>query len=168
MTEDQKRGLYVQGLTKLEKLMETAASAVAAVRAHRKVMKSDGFDPAEINYGLYLRKKDEGDVLADFETKARVAKYLSHPIGHQFGLFSNELTVDRTPAVERAFEEGKTAAFADQPCKPPYDASTPQGQRWIDGHHEAQMIIAKGFKTLDDAAGLPGAPPEPESAESVH
>ena len=79
-----------------------------------------------------------------FETQHRVAQYLAHPIGRQLSLFDK----DRTPAVEVAFEEGKTASLSNHPAKPPHDASTPQGQAWLKGHAAGQEIIGKGFKPL--------------------
>jgi len=161
LTDDQKRGLFLNGLVKLERLLGEAASAAASARAQRKAMKSDGFDNSEVNYALWLRKKPHDDAIDKAKIEARIARWLAHPVGHQFSLFGDE--PDRTPDVDRAFELGKVAGLEGLACKPPYAPGSEQGQSWIKGHGEGQTILTKGFKPLADAPpdtkgrGMPGA-----------
>jgi hypothetical protein len=170
LSDDQKRGLFLNGVTKLERLVADVGSAVAAVRDQRKKMKADGYNKTEVDYALWLRKKKEPEAIEEAQARARVARWLAHPVGHQMSIF-DEAEPDRTPLVDRAREEGKVAAFENKACKPPYDAATEAGQAWIAGHHEGQEVIAKGFKPLPKADGeddlrprfkqgdgMPGAP----------
>ena len=180
LTDDQKRGLFLsesEGIPKLERLLDDLASANSAIRNHRKLMKANGFARAEIDYALWLRKKSETDAQERLQAHANAARWLAHPIGTQFTLFEDG--VDRTPAIERAFEEGKTAGLEGKPCKPPHDAATEQGQKWIEGHRAGQAVLAKGLKTLlppDDterdlrprfARGMPSAPPPDGGIEEL-
>lgn len=156
MSDDQKRALFLNGLGKLESLKEKMAKLNADVRNIRKQMKSEGYSKVEVDYALFLNKQsDDPDRIAEErEARERVAKWLARPEGFQGGLFDGPGDgKDRTPAVDRAFQEGKTGGMAAVPCTPPYDASTPQGQSWIKGWHEGQAVNAKGFKSTQPPAG---------------
>ena len=77
--------------------------------------------------------------------KARVlntvaaARWAGAAFGTQFEMFDGP---DRTPAEERAHGEGKRAGMQGDACRPPYDGSVPQYQKWIDGWHKGQEAKA--------------------------
>jgi hypothetical protein len=55
----------------------------------------------------------------------------------------------RTPAVVRAYDQGKVACMEGKPCSPPYDASVPQYEQWINGYHdETERRVKAGIKPL--------------------
>ena len=161
LSDDQRRGLFITGLSKLERLIVVAQSAASAVRAQRKVLKADGFESDSVDFALYARKAPEAEVRQMLTTQAKVLELLAHPLAAQADLFAAEN--DRTPAVDRAYDEGKVAGLEGKPRTPPHAPDTPQAQRWLDGHSDGQAVLAKGFKPLADVKGMPGAkrPPTP-------
>ncbi len=160
LTDDQRRGLFLQELAKLERLMSEQASAVSAVRLQRKTMKADGFDlKDEVGFALKLRNTKHEDDVSTLRKNAWAAQALAAPIGMQLGLMLDEEAVkDRTPAADRAYQLGKTAGFEGQSQSPPYDPTTEQGRRWMEGWQDAQNVILKGFKPLE-TVGMPSAEP---------
>ena len=47
--------------------------------------------------------------------------------------------------AEKEFEEGKRVGLAGDPCKPPFDGSSPAYQKWINGWHRGQELKAQNF-----------------------
>ena len=146
LTDDQQRALLLQGIQKIEIIEKRKAQTVADLRNERKKLIADGFTSKQIDFCLRLREQDPNEAAAEFAGAIKVARWLAHPIGRQMGLFED---VDRTPGVERAFEEGKTAGMEGASRSPPYDASTQQGQQWLRGHADGQAVLMKGFKPLE-------------------
>ena len=140
----QKQVLFVTGLQKLERLIQAVKVAGNAVKAQRKVMKGDGFPKEEVDYALFLRRSDDTTVREDAASRDRAAKYLAHPIGHQFTL----LDEDRTPASDRAFEDGKVAGIAGETCSPPHAPDTEKATRWMEGWQEGQAALLAAFTPL--------------------
>jgi hypothetical protein len=70
-------------------------------------------------------------------------------MGAQLDMFSEP---DRTPATDRAYDEGKQASMENRQGKPPYDPSLPQHQKWLEGYADHQATLAKGFKPLSQKA----------------
>ena len=85
---------------------------------------------------------DEGQavVIERIRAQARAARWAGLPIGTQIELSLSE--PDRTPAVDRAKDEGKAASMGNKPAKPPYSPETPQYKSWMDGYHEHQTTLA--------------------------
>ncbi len=152
LTDNQRRGLFVIELSKLERLEQIAKKAISDSRNQRKVMITHGFEKGHIDFALYVKKASDTDVRKLMETQAEVLRFLGNPLAVQADFFD----ADRTPAVDRAFEEGKTAGMEGKRRESPHDASTPQGQRWLDGWSEGQGIVAAGFKPIQ-AKGMPSA-----------
>jgi hypothetical protein len=165
-TDEQTQALFLTELVKLERLVAEKDVAVKDIRVQRKSMKGDGFSAAQVNYALELRRKAPDASIVLFRERATVARWLAHPVGHQFSLFGED--EDRTPAVDSAREEGRVAGMEGVPCKPRYDPSTEQFREYMAGYHEGQEVLAKGIK--EKAEGMPSAPAEAEETEpaSVH
>jgi uncharacterized protein (UPF0335 family) len=140
LTDDERRALLLQGISKLEGLIEKKDEIVADIRNERKRLKSDGFEPYEIDYALALRKKDPAEQLAQHLRQMRIARWLAHPIGTQGSLL---------PADGEAYEIGKAVGLeGSAPCKPPTTMSDSDQQRWIEGWQDGQQTLAaKGFKS---------------------
>lgn len=149
LTDDQQRGLFLNGVAAITALLAQSATINSEIRRKRKEMKADGFEQAQINYAIWLRKVPENVPVRKRIDEVKIAKWLAHPVGHQAELFGDG--VDRTPAIDRAFEEGKTAGLAGANKTPPYAESTPQGQKWLHGWDEGQAVNHIGFRTLQTA-----------------
>ena len=156
LSEEQRRGLMLQGIVELEKLKGKATDANNAVSQQRAKMKKQGFSKDEIDLMLLFRKQPEQKLRAMFADQARMLQYMAHPISAQFSLL--DPTEDRTPSIDRAREKGKVAGLEGKKCQPMeidnYDQASKQGQAWIEGWNEGQAVVLKGFKPLK---GMPGA-----------
>lgn len=149
LTEEEKRALFIKGVQELEGLFEKKNDAVSNVRNQRKRIVSYGFEPFEIDYALKLRR-DEDDGMMDRRRKeARVARFLNHPIGTQTDIFDE---LDRTPAADKAYQDGKIAGAAGESAKSPFAPGLPQDQSWLKGWGDGQADLSSGFKKLETAA----------------
>lgn len=150
LTEEQRRALLIHGIKKIEELQVQMESIKSDIRNERKKLKADGFDRFEVDYALRLRKVDETEEMDRRRREARVAQWLNHPIGTQLDLFADE--PDRTPSVDKAYEDGKISGMEGVTCSPPSHLGQEQRSRWIEGWHDGQSLIAvDGFRPLSDA-----------------
>jgi hypothetical protein len=85
---------------------------------------------------------DEGEaaVMERIRAQAKAARWSGLAIGTQIELQLSE--PDRTPAVDRARDEGIKASMGQKPCKPPYSPDTEQYRMWMEGFHEHQATLA--------------------------
>jgi hypothetical protein len=83
LDDEQKARLFLGGIEKLEKMIDRKDEMVAAIRNQRKVMKQEGFDRAEVDYALWVRK--EGDEAAgdNLAMRLRISEWLGKPLGFQ-------------------------------------------------------------------------------------
>ena len=144
LTEDEERALTYSWRRK----WETAEAKVKAAIAERKAIedgaKSElGKQAVKTIKELIALEQPKGNeaLQAAIERSLRLARWVNAPVGSQFSFFE-----DRTPAEERAYDIGKTAGLAANPCKPPYDPSVPQYQRWLDGWHDGNAINLSNFR----------------------
>jgi len=79
------------------------------------------------------------------EAQLRVARWNGLALGSQAEMFGD----DRTPAVDRAFAEGKRDGLAGDPCKPAYAPETEQYREYMRGFHDGQAVLAKGIKKTE-------------------
>jgi len=146
LSEAEKQALFLKGLTDLETLIEEKNEVMADLRNQRKRIISYGFEAWQINYALNLRKQENDEAIEHRRQEARIARFLSHPIGTQPDMLDD---VDRTPAVDRAFQNGKVAGAEGKTAQSPHSPGTEQDQSWLKGWHEAQADLASGFKKLE-------------------
>ena len=151
MTFEQRRALMLSHVVKLEELIEKRDSAVSAVRNKRKVMKGDGFDAAEIDFMLYLRKTEDQPVKDKLETQIRMLQYLDHPLQHQFDLFAKD---EKADPLKAAREAGRIAGAEGKMAKTPSRYGGASEKAWLDGWHEGQEALAKGIKPTEDDRDL--------------
>ena len=150
LTDEQKAALLLQGVGRIERLLADQAKITADIRNERKKLKADGFAPAQVNYALWLRKADEGEASERMRMQITTAKWLAHPIGHQTDMFGDG--VDRTPGVDKAFAEGKTAGMAGEAQTVPdkWAPGSEQGQKWLEGWSAGQAVLLSGIKPLSE------------------
>jgi hypothetical protein len=153
------------GLQAKKKALEKIEKDVKAA------LKADGYLVQEMVVADQLATlKGELKVTGDVRLRLRVAKWIGHPMGAQMDLFAQ---VDRTPAVDKAREDGKRAAMEHKRASPPHAPGVPQYTAWLEGFHaEQERQVKAGIKplneggTLDDDAGSDeGAPGDFEADE---
>lgn len=148
LSEAEKQALFLSGLGELESLLEEKNEIVADVRNQRKRIISYGFDPWEIDFALKLRKSEDAEAIERRRKEAVIARFLNHPIGTQPDMFDEP---DRTPAVDKAFADGRVAGASGKTAQPPFGGGTEQEQAWLKGWHQGQEDLSNGFKKLEPA-----------------
>lgn len=116
----------------------------------KAALKNDGFKVQQfkIRDALLAGPKSEAKIHAEVKDRLLVAKWIGHPMGSQLDLFEQP---DRTPAVDRARDEGKQTAMDHGRASPPYAPGSPQYTQWLEGFHEEQeRQVRAGIKPLED------------------
>jgi uncharacterized protein (UPF0335 family) len=83
LNDEQKARLFLGGIEKLERMIERKDEMVATIRNQRKVMKQEGFDRAEVDYALWVRKEGEDAARENLGMRLRIANWLGKPLGFQ-------------------------------------------------------------------------------------
>ncbi len=150
LNNDELRALLVNGVGKIVEHQASIAKINGDLRNERKRLKSYGFDTAEVNYAIKLRKSEDHDGdRNDWQKLIRVALFMNHPIGTQPDLFYQAGDgVDRAPSVDKAYEEGKMVGMeGKRNCTPPTEYGQEQADSWIKGWHDGQaLLVRNGFK----------------------
>lgn len=156
--EDHRRALFFHHLAKARRAAEEMAEAKKDFEAILKEAMEDGIPKAEMKWALKAEKQNQEKALARARRELEIARWLSLPIGTQLSL----LDEDRTPAVDRAYEEGKTSGLSGKTCISPYSPDTEQSQKWIEGWHAGQSALREAFLKKNGAEITP-APEEPST-----
>lgn len=167
LTEDQRRALLTDAVGKVKPLKEKLRSTTADIRNLYKKAKADGVTKEMIDFALGL-EDDNGEALTEAKWKAEIARWYQNPLGMQASF-----EFDRTPSVDKAYEEGKQAGLEGKDARPPVGMGQAQVQKWMEGWHEGQRIVMGGIKTrkddLDDFDSLaPTAPSSVVPLRSAH
>lgn len=126
-------------------------SAVANLRAARKLAKSDGVDLKTLDAVRHLASLDEHELTAGFNSITQYARYLSVPLYSTFDLFDSPDAAEEA-VNERSFIKGIKAGKLGQGCETnPYDPTSVAGQEWARGWGEGQAILMKGFGEIGNA-----------------
>jgi hypothetical protein len=146
LSEAEKRALFLNALTELESMIEEKNEVVANIRNQRKRIVGYGFKPWQIDFALKLRNDEDEEMIERRRQEARIAQFLNHPIGVQLDWVDE---VDRTPAKDKAFADGRVAGARGESCKSPFSPGLDQDQAWIKGWQQGQAELASGFKKLE-------------------
>lgn len=177
LTDDERRALLFQHVGTYERMLAAKKKADADLKNACKVAKAElGKDAVADIKDVIALKSPEGEAAlrAEIDRKLRVARYVNAPVGHQF-----TFAEDMRPSEDRAFEDGKRVGLEGGPMTPPHDPSVPQHQKWLEGWHVGQGVLASDFRqklnTMPPTADLPNvdtsdapfhAPPdEPRTAQ---
>jgi len=167
-TDEELQALFFQHKSLFETRLAAKKKADADFKNACKLIKSEGgkTQVADIKTAIRLDTDEgEADVKSELENTLRVARWMGASIGSQFEMFDE----DRTPAVDRAFDEGKRAGMKGEPRKPPHDPSTPQYATWMEGYGVGNEALAtKGFKAPATAPEAEGEPPKGMSKKDWH
>lgn len=154
LSDEQRQALWHQHRKKYAALVAAKKAADAAVKNHAKLVKAELGEHAIAEFKTADALEADGGeeaLQAEIERKLRIARWMGAAIGSQFSLFP-----DREPLADKAYEDGKRAALKGEPCRPPHPEASEQGQRWIQGHHDATAAIAgKTREELAAAGDLP-------------
>jgi hypothetical protein len=152
LSEDQQQQLFFQHKQSYEQKLAAKKAADAAFKNACKIAKAElgkrAVDRIKLAIALGTEEGD-ADLRARIEGDLQVARWMGSSVGTQFEMFD----ADRTPAVDRAFEDGKRARFNNEPRKPPHAPSTPQYTRWMEGYDSGQETISAGFKSTEKPEG---------------
>jgi hypothetical protein len=149
LTDDEKRALLIQHKGLYERSLAAKKAADAEFKNVCKKAKAEcGKDAvADIKDAIALNEPGgRAAIEAEIARKHRVARWMGLPVGAQPIMFEE---TDRRPAVDIAYDNGKAAGMAGDVCQPPHDPSVPQYQRWMEGWHDGQEILASAFKKLE-------------------
>ena len=132
---------------KYVKLKEALGKAQANLRLLGKEIKQDGLSLRQIKLMVEL-STPEGEAAwrMSIANDLIAAQYQGAAIGQQLALF---LEPDRTPAVDIAYDQGVQASMDGKTAHPPYDPSTPQHAKFMEGYHaETERRLKAGIKQL--------------------
>jgi uncharacterized protein (UPF0335 family)/ribosome modulation factor len=152
LTDDQNAALLIQGVGKIEALLEKQAETTSSIRIIRKSLKAEGFDKPVVDYALYLRKTQPEVAEELHRQQLKVARWLAHPIGTQ-----SSFDLDLELPIDRAFLDGRAAGMEGVAATvpPKFSVSNEASNRWLEGWHAGQAALMSNIKTLqkedDDA-----------------
>lgn len=148
--DEENQKLFHHHLPIVKNLRDKVATATANLRNAYKTAKAEGaFTKADFDTAIQIE-----DAEKEAKTKARIARqlviarYMGKSLGAQLELF---MEPDRTPASDIAYEEGRQAALQNVQggAKPPYDPSTEQFRRFMEGFHSvSEERVTNGIKPL--------------------
>lgn len=146
----EEKALFLHHMPLIKVAKEALNTANSNLRNLYKKAKAEGnFTKADFDTAFALETAEkEARERAKIARQLKIAKIVGSSLGGQLDLF---LEPDRTPAVDRAREEGERASMEGKSAQPPYDPSTPQYRTWLDGHASHQASLAAGFKKLHPA-----------------
>lgn len=175
LTDDERRSLFLQGIAEIEREQKKKAELVnpidAKIKLARKRLKAEGFPKDEVDDGLRQRKMEPEQVMAAVQSRFRVARWLGFAPGYQANLFGDG--VDRTPVLERAYGEGRTAGMSGDDPKAPekFAPGSDTANEWMRGWHDGQEVLLSALAKrkpvdLEEAEGE--GMPDAEGDETVH
>lgn len=156
--DDQRKVLFFHHLQRARNRAEALAEMKREFDFALKEAEEDGIPKSDLKWALKAERQNQERALAKARREMEIARWLDLPVGTQLDL----LAVDRTPAADKAYEEGKTAGLQGKTCISPYDPSTEQSQKWIEGWHAGQAVHRETFLKRNGAQLIP--PDEPESS----
>lgn len=155
LTDDQRHALTADHAKKYETSLAAKKAADKAFKDICKRAHADLGDSAVLDIkDMLAASTPEGEkalvarIQAEEERQKKIARWLGLAPGTEPSMFDD----DRTPAVDRAFADGKRVGLAGGNCAPPHAPDTAQAAKWLEGFHEGQAVLSKGFKPLSAAA----------------
>jgi len=146
--DQEERALFLQHLPTIKRLRGLLNTANSNLRNAYKKAKAEGaFTKADFDTAIAVETaENEARERAGIMRKLKIAKMMGSTLGNQLDLFSEP---DRTPAVDRAYDEGQRDALQNIPARPSYDPSTSQHARYMMGFHDvSEKRIKEGMGTL--------------------
>lgn len=156
MTDEQRQVLFFDWKKRYEAALGKKKEADAAFKNVCKQARAELGSSAVLDIKDAIALADDGEnaeeaLRAEIERKLRVARWMGAELGAQFDMFGADPQPNRTPAVDKAFEDGKRAGLQGADMVSPHAPSTPQGQSWIRGYHKGSAIRRKTDEEIAEA-----------------
>lgn len=136
LVDPEKKKQFIEMRDHWQGLESRANSAVGKRRQYEGEIKQSGFSIRQIKDSVWLSTPEgEAEFKAEIANRLLAAAYSDADIGEQLTLF---LDHNRTPAVDRAYKEGQTAAMKNEAAVPKYDPATEQYRAFMEGYGEEQ------------------------------
>lgn len=168
LTDDEKRALLLQHKRSYEISLSAKKAADAEFKNICKRAKAEcGKDAvADIKDAIAFEQPGgQGAFNEEMARKHKVARWMGLPVGSEPSFFE---ATDRRQAIDVAYDSGKSAGMIGDTCQPPHDPSVPQYQRWIEGWHDGQAIIASAFEKIKPEPSAPPPAAEQSEAQPAH
>lgn len=149
LSPDEQRASFLRINQQIVGLRAKADAANKLVKDALADAKASGFLKKDFDIARDLADKDN-KIKDEVTRRLRIAQWLGHPIGAQLDMFAEP---DRTPIVDRAYDDGKMASMEGKPRKPPHAAETDAARAWFGGFDDHQRELQGGFKTLTPKEG---------------
>lgn len=144
LSDDELRALAFQHRDRYSVALAAKKAADAKFKNVCKLAKAElGTGAVDIIKDLIALEDPEGEerMREKLQRQADALRWAGLPLGTQMDFALQE--PDRTPGIDRAFDEGKQASMSNKPAKPPYDPSSPQYRAFMDGYAEHQKALAE-------------------------
>lgn len=154
LTDDQRRALHFHHVGQYEKALEAKKAADAALKNVCKVIKAEGDSVDAVKLTVALQTPEgEARIKAEMQEQLRVMAWNGLPVGAQADMF----TVDRSPLVDRAREEGRVAGMKGASCISPHDAGSEASNAWIEGWQAGQKTLIETLELTREGAKIVAA-----------
>jgi uncharacterized protein (UPF0335 family) len=147
LTEMERRAVLARKLHEISELEADKKAIADDIKTVKGELEAQGFTKDAIKFAMKVRADSDGKLAQQRRAEAEVARFLNSPIG-----FEPELPLDRTPVVDKAFNEGELAGAAGLTCTAPYPTGAETEQAWLRGWHQGQAIIMTAFKKIEAKA----------------
>ncbi len=137
--EQYRRQQFMRAFAEVRNADSDIASRQGDLSALYSRMQGLGFTKNDFKFAKSLQDKDVSVIIAEHERRIWIAKLFGHQLGRQTEMFDE----DRTPAEDRAYQEGHAAGMLRKENQPPYDPTTPQGQAWQKGFNQGTEDVNK-------------------------
>lgn len=150
-TSDDERALFLQHRSSWSNWLAKLAVVEKLEKDVKTALKADGFTVKQFQIADQLAgsPKQEAKVRCEVKDRLKVAWWVGHPMGAQLDLFAQP---DRTPSVDRAYDEGRQAVMENQPAKPNYSPETEQYRSYMAGFHDqTEKAVRRGMKPIEES-----------------
>lgn len=164
LTPDEERQLFLRHRTTWNEYQAKLKVVEKIGIDVKAALKADGFKVGQMVIADQLTTvKGEAKVVGEVSDRLKVARWIGHAMGNQLDLFEQP---DRTPSVDRAFDEGKQSSMENKPRKSPYAAELEQSRTWYAGYDKHQETLQGGVGRGNGDA--PTDPKDATGADKVH
>lgn len=146
LTDDEKRALALHHMRRYQEQLAEVEAAKSGLKELCDLAKSDLGKGAVKDIKDMIAASDVKLIRADFERKARLAKWMGHAIAFQGDLFAD------TFHAEDWFDAGKRHGMQGATCSPPDHLGAVSGQDWINGWHAGQSTLHDALRKRMAAA----------------
>jgi hypothetical protein len=149
LTDDELRALALQHKHNYEGALAKKKRADADFKNACKVAETDGITVDQIKTMIACDTPEgEAKERAEIASTLQAAAWAGSPMGTQLQMFNEP---DRTPSVDRAFDEGKKQSMEGKPAKPPHAPETEQYRSYMAGYQDDQTRRASMLGRGQDA-----------------